>query len=307
MRALLLAASDSAWLRDHAMRWGFVRRATRRFMPGERLEDALEAGAALAHQGIGTLLTRLGENLSSAEDAALVTEHYLGAQDDIRSAGIPAETSIKLTQLGLDQDRALARDNLVRLARHAAPFGKTVWVDMEGSAYTDVTFDLYRDVRREHSNVGVALQSYLRRARADLETLIPLGASVRLVKGAYREPPTLAFPTRRQVDESYFELATRLLSAEARSRGVFAGFGTHDEKLIERIQHHAQEQSIPKDAFEFEMLFGIRRDLQARLVGDGYRLRVLISYGDSWFPWYMRRLAERPANLWFLLRNLFGG
>jgi proline dehydrogenase len=307
MRSLLLAGSQSVWLREHAMRWPFVRRATARFMPGERLEDALGAAGALQRQGMPTILTRLGENLLALSEADAIVEHYVQAQARVREAGIDAEMSVKLTQLGLDQSPEACYRNLVRIVDRAQTCGRSVWIDMEGSAYTDVTLDLYRRLRRERTHVGVCVQSYLRRTARDLETLLPLGSAVRLVKGAYKEPPSIAFASKTEVDESYFQLAARLLSPEARSAGVFAGFGTHDGRLVDRIQRHAASAGVAKDAFEFEMLFGIRREAQARLVAAGYRLRVLISYGEFWFPWYMRRLAERPANVLFVLKNAFGG
>jgi proline dehydrogenase len=306
MRSVLLAASQWVWLRERAMHWGFVKRATQRFMPGERLEDALGAAAALQRGGTSTILTHLGENLAALSEADAVVAHYLQAQEQVRASGIDAEMSVKLTQLGLDQSPDACLQNLGRVADHARTLGRSVWIDMEGSAYTDVTLDLFRRVRRDRANVGICVQSYLRRTRADLDTLLPLGAAIRLVKGAYKEPATIAFPSKREVDESYFELAARLLSDEARRAGVFAGFGTHDGALIERITRHASATGVRKDAFEFEMLYGIRREAQARLVADGYRLRVLISYGEFWFPWYMRRLAERPANVLFVLKSLFG-
>jgi proline dehydrogenase len=307
MRAVLLAASESGWLRHHATRWGFVRRATRRFMPGERLEEALAAAQSLGRHGIGALLTHLGENVVSADESRAVADHYVGAQDAIRASGLTAETSVKLTQLGLDLGRDHARANLLRLAEHAAGLGQAVWVDMEGSAYTDVTLELFHQVHRERNNVGICVQSYLRRTERDLESLLAMGAAVRLVKGAYREPTSLAFRTRREVAASYLRLAQRMLSREARAAGVFPGFGTHDEALIERIRRHAESEGAPKESFEFELLYGIRRDLQTRLAAEAHRVRVLISYGESWYPWYMRRLAERPANVAFVLRNLFGG
>src|SRR6266436_46554 len=207
MRSMLLKASQSAWLRDHAMKTPYVRRATRRFMPGEGLEDALAATRTLEGQKIETILTRLGENLETEADARAVADHYIQAQERLRETGIRSEMSVKLTQLGLDLDRGLARDNLARIAEHARSIGRTVWVDMEGTAYTQVTLDLYRGLRAQHANLGIAIQSYLRRTAADLETLIPLGAAIRLVKGAYDEPESLAFRTRREVDESYVRLA----------------------------------------------------------------------------------------------------
>ena len=307
MRTMLLAGSQSVWLRERAMRWGFVKRATKRFMPGERLEDALSAAADLKREGMSTILTHLGENLAALGEADAVVAHYLQAQEQVRASGIDAEMSVKLTQLGLDQSPEACHQNLVRIADHARTLAKSVWIDMEGSAYTDLTLDLYRRIRRERPNVGICVQSYLRRTNQDLDTLLPLGAAIRLVKGAYKEPASIAFASKREVDESYFQLAARLIGDEARKAGVFAGFGTHDGRLIERIARHATSAGVPKGSFEFEMLYGIRREAQARLVAEGYRLRVLVSYGEFWFPWYMRRLAERPANVLFVVKNAFGG
>jgi len=306
MRSVLLAGSESVWLREHAVRWRFVRGATKRFMPGERLEDALGAARELAPQGIAAILTHLGENVADEAEARAVADHYIRAQEQVRVAGVDAEMSVKLTQLGLDLGAEACYANLRRIAEHAATVGRTVWIDMEGSAYTDVTLDIHRRLKQEGHSVGVAVQAYLRRTNADLDTLIPLGAAVRLVKGAYKEPASIAFPTRAEVDESFFQLGARLLGAEARAAGVFLGLGTHDPVLIRRFEAHVAEQGLPKDGFEFEMLYGIRREEQQRLATDGYRIRVLVSYGDYWFPWYMRRLAERPANVWFVVKNIFG-
>lgn len=307
MRSLLLAGSQSVWLREHAMRWGFVRRATRRFMPGETLEDALAAAAELQQRGIGTILTHLGENITDEREARAVVDHYLQAQDAVHARGLDAVMSVKLTQLGLDLGADVAYRHLTTIVDQAAAMNKVVWIDMEGSAYTDATLELYRRIRRERPNVGVCVQAYLRRTERDLDSLLPLGPSIRLVKGAYKEPASLAFQSRREVDENYYRLGVTLLSDEARRSGTFVGFGTHDARLIVRLQQHAAARGLPRDAFEFEMLYGIRRDVQERLAADGYRLRVLISYGEFWFPWYMRRLAERPANVLFVLRHLIGG
>jgi len=306
MRTLLLAGSQSTWLRERATRWRFIRRATRRFMPGERLEDALAAAARLRAQGISSILTHLGENVTTEAEAQAVADHYIAAQDQVQASGIDAEMSVKLTQLGLDLGQDHCYRHLARIADHAASVGRTVWIDMEGSDYTDVTLDIYRRLRRERPNVGIAVQAYLRRTNADLDTLITLGSAIRLVKGAYKEPATIAYASRAEVDESYFRLGCRLLGEEARRSGVFLGLGTHDPDLIRRFEAHVTARAIPRDGFEFEMLYGIRRDEQERLARTGYRIRVLVSYGEFWFPWYMRRLAERPANVWFVVKNLFG-
>ncbi len=304
-RSILLAASQSAFLRERAMHTGFVRRATRRFMPGERLDDALGATRTLEQRGLRTILTRLGENLASEAGAREVAEEYVAAQERLRETGLASEMSVKLTQLGLDLSPEIAYGNLVRIAMHAATIDRMVWVDMEGSAYTQATLDLYRRARSERANVGIAIQAYLRRTAADLEGLIAAGAAIRLVKGAYDEPAAIAYRTREEVDASYVRLAERMLESDALAGGGCAAFGTHDERIIEHLREHAAANDVAKDAFEFEMLYGIRRELQGRLAAGGHRVRVLISYGEAWFPWYMRRLAERPANVWFVLRSAF--
>jgi proline dehydrogenase len=307
MRTVLLKGSQSVWLRERAMRWPFVRRAVRRFMPGEELDDALEAARTLAGEGAATILTHLGENLSRLEEASDVTRHYIDLLDRVSRLGLDTQLSVKLTQLGLDQSLDACVSNMRGLAGHAAERRNMVWIDMEGSPYTDVTLEVFRALHRDHANVGVCLQSYLRRTPADLESLLPLGPAIRLVKGAYNEPPDIAFPRKRDVDEQYYALARRLMSEAGQRTGTFLGIGTHDGTLIRRLERALAETGLAKDRFEFEMLYGIRRGEQQRLVREGYRLRVLISYGRFWFPWYMRRLAERPANLAFVARSVFGG
>lgn len=306
MRSMLLAGSESVWLRERAVRTTFVRRSVSRFMPGETLEDALQAASDEGKKGIATILTRLGENLTRMDEADAGTRHYLDAYDKIKAAGLDAQISIKLTQLGLDLDRERCFENLMKLVEGAQATSNFCWIDMEASHYVDVTLELFRRARTKSGRVGVCVQSYLRRSAADIEALIPMGPAVRLVKGAYREPPERAFPRKRDVDESYYTLATRFLDATRGRREAVLGIGTHDPKLIARLQAFAVEKGIAAGAYEFEMLYGIRRGLQQRLRAEGRRLRVLISYGESWFPWYMRRLAERPANVLFVVRNVFG-
>jgi proline dehydrogenase len=306
LRSVLLAAADSRWLREHAVRWPFVRRAVSRFMPGETVDDALRAAVAMQQGGIGVILTQLGENVASLPDVDPVVAHYQMVFDRLRASNLDAEVSIKLTQLGLDQDEAVACRHTAALARRAAEVGCRLWIDMEGSAYTDRTLEVYRCVRKDHPHVGVALQSYLKRTPADLESLLPLGPAVRVVKGAYREPASIAHADKADVDEAFFELVRRLLSPEAVRAGAWLAAGTHDLNLIARIEAHAAERSVPRDGYEFALLYGIQRAEQERLARAGVRTRVLISYGDYWFPWYMRRLAERPANLGFVMRNMLG-
>jgi proline dehydrogenase len=306
LRALLLAGSQNRWLRERAPRYRFVRRTVERFIPGETLEAALQAGLILQHQGIGTVFTYLGENVTDPREAEAVAAHYVEVLTRIRDWPQPAEISVKLTQLGLDVDPELCSANLWRLLKAAAPH-QTVWIDMESSPYVDTTLEIYRRARAAYPNVGVCLQAYLRRTERDLLSLLPLGPAIRLVKGAYREPPELAFPRKRDVDANFFALARRLLSEEARRNGVRAAMATHDRRLIRRIAEFAAASGIPPAETEFQMLYGIQRDEQRRLAREGYRMLVLISYGSFWFPWFMRRLAERPANLFFLVRHLFFG
>lgn len=303
MRSLLLAGSQSVWLREHATRYKFVRRAVSRFMPGETGDDALAAASRLKRQNLGTVFTYLGENVTDPAEAQRVTEHYLGVLDRIRSLGLGTEISVKLTQLGLDLDPELCYSNLVKLIEHAGA-GSVVWIDMESSDYTDITLNLFRRARSTYPNVGVCLQAYLYRTEEDLANLIPLSPAVRLVKGAYKEPPEKAFSRKSHVDENFFKLATQMLDLRAGSGGVRAAVATHDRALIKRITDYARSQNVSKDSFEFQMLYGIQSQEQLRLASDGWKSIVLVAYGDFWFPWYMRRLAERPANIWFVVRNL---
>jgi proline dehydrogenase len=304
LRSVLLSASESRWLRERAVRYPFVRRAVSRFMPGERADDALSASRAL---GVGTVLTRLGENLVSASEAERVTKHYLDVLDRVHAERLDVEISVKLTQLGLDFSREECEAHLHALADRARALGNWVWVDMESTAYTDATLDIYRRLRERFPNSGVCVQSYLYRTAADVESLISIGSGIRLVKGAYREPPDKAYPKKEDVDASYFRLAERLLSTDAREKGVRAIFGTHDPLLIRRIERLARSVGLAPRELEFQMLYGIGRSEQVRLAAAGYRFRVLISYGEAWFAWYMRRLAERPANVLFVMRSLLGG
>ncbi len=306
MRSILLAASQNPWLRERAPRYWFVRRTVSRFMPGEKLEDALATARALQQQKLGTLFTYLGENVTDESEADRTARHYLEVLDRIRELSLPTEISVKLTQLGLDLSAERCYTHLKTLIEHAGR-ESIVWIDMESSRYVDMTLELFRRARTTHPNVGVCLQAYLYRTAADLASLIPLGPAIRLVKGAYREHPGVAFPRKKDVDENFFMLTQRLLSSETQPAGVRVAVATHDRNLIRRIEAFAASTGLSKRHFEFQMLFGIQRAEQLRLARDGYRARVLISYGSHWFPWFMRRLAERPANLMFVVRNLFFG
>jgi len=305
IRRMLVSASENAWLRERAPRFRFIRSAAARFMPGEDVEAAMGAARRLAADGIATLLTHLGENVRDRSESEGITKQYLDLLDGIRAEALPTEISVKLTQLGLDVDRELCYANLAKLLEHAG--SQTVWIDMEQSAYVERTLELYGRAQKLHRQTGVCLQAYLYRTEKDLASLASMGASVRLVKGAYNEPREIAYATKAEVDESYFRLAQVLLGNEARRTGVRAVMATHDRKLIARIAEWAAREGIPKKLLEFAMLYGIGRDEQLRLAREGYRSDVLISYGTFWFPWYMRRLAERPANIFFVVRHLFSG
>jgi proline dehydrogenase len=305
MRTAILKASANPWMRKNAPRYGFLRRTVTRFMPGETIDDALAAARQLAEKRIATLVTQLGENIENRAEAELVTNHYLDVLQRISAANLPTEVSVKLTQLGLDLDHEYCYANLAKLIE-ATPPDKTLWIDMEQSPYVDATLEIYLRARKAYASVGVCVQAYLYRTQKDLDSLIAIGAAVRLVKGAYNEPAEIAYPRKNDVDASYMELAKRLLSPEARRAGVRAAIATHDRTLIASLIDWAAAQGVPKNRLEFQMLYGIQRAEQLRLAQEGYRSAVLISYGTFWYPWFMRRLAERPANVLFLARNFFG-
>jgi proline dehydrogenase len=304
MRSILLAASQNRWLRDRAANYWFVRRTVSRFMPGEKLDDALGAAQILKDKKIGTVFTHLGENIKDRSEAQQVTDHYLEVLDRIQQTGLPTEISVKLTQLGLDLSPELCSENLKTILSRA-PRDSIVWVDMEASNYVDVTLELYRRALGNYPNVGICLQAYLYRTKDDLAKLLPLRPSIRLVKGAYNEPPEIAYPRKVEVDESYFSLAKEMLLAKRENRCVRPAFGTHDVAMIRRLSEFASEEGFSKSDFEVQMLYGIQRAEQERLASEGYTSIVLVAYGNYWYPWFVRRLAERPANLWFMLRNVF--
>ncbi len=305
MRSALLWVSENRWCSNTLPRYGFVRRAVRRFMPGETLGDALDAARVLERgQGIPTLITFLGENVADRTEARAVADHYVQATLEVASRGLDAELSVKPTHLGLDLGIDVAEENLRLITRSAEAHGNWVWIDMEYSRYVDPTLELYRSIRADHARFGICLQSYLYRTPADLESLIPLGPGIRLVKGAYAEPAEIAFPDKADVDQAFFDLTTRMLAPDALEAGTRAGLATHDAKLIARIDEWAQSNAVASEAYEYQMLYGISQREQFRLAWRGRSVRVLISYGEHWFPWYVRRLAERPANVAFVVRSM---
>jgi proline dehydrogenase len=306
MRRILLWFAGNRWLRERIPRLWFARRAVRRFMPGEDVGSALTAAMAFKADGIATLFTRLGENVTEAAEADAVAEHYLAVMDDIANRGLDGEVSVKLTQLGFDLDLERTLGHARRLAERAAMNGKSLWIDMEGSAYAEGTIAFYERLKADHPNVALCLQAYLHRTAADIQRLLPLQPGIRLVKGAYAEPATIAYQGRHDVDTNYMALTVAMLDAAAAGRTIRIALGTHDVRLIEQAAVHATAAGLPRTAFEVQMLYGIRADQQRRLAREGYAVRDLIAYGQAWYPWYMRRLAERPANVIFALRQIVG-
>lgn len=304
-RTALLKASRSQWLAAQMTRRDFARRAVRRFMPGESPEEALDAAGVQATQNIGTIVTQLGENLTTLGEAEAVRDHYLAVLDLIEARRLPTVISVKPTQLGLDLSASSCYEFTEQLVEKAAGHRKLVWIDMEDSSYVDRTIELYRKLRNRHANVGLAIQAYLRRTPADLQGLLSIKPTIRLVKGAYAEPPHVAFPEKRDVDLAYYAAAEILLSAAAKQE-AHPIFGTHDRGLIDRIAARAAGLGVPNGRWEVHMLYGIRGADQRELARRGHTVACLISYGKAWFAWYMRRLAERPANVWFVVRSLVG-
>jgi len=273
-------------------------------MPGESLDAALEAARGLTQKQVATVFTNLGENVTDRCEAQNVAMHYLEVLRRVHESGLRTEVSVKLTQLGLDLSAEFCFENLERIILREKKEA-IVWVDMEASGYVDATLEIYKRALRKYPNVGICLQAYLYRTKKDLEELLPLRPSIRLVKGAYKEAPEIAYPRKQDVDENYFLLAQKMMAAQKAGECIRAAFGTHDVKLIARLAEHSERSGLPKRDFEVQMLYGIQREEQERLARAGYRSGVLVAYGAYWYPWFVRRLAERPANLWFMARNLF--
>ena len=286
------------------VRLGPARRVARRFVAGETLEEALSAVQTLNEAGLLATLDHLGENVTSETEARDATTEILDLLAAIQDSSIQSGVSVKLTQLGLDLHPALATENLERIAARANEVGCFVRIDMESHDYVQRTLDLFEALWERYKNVGVVIQSYLYRSADDVARLVEMGASVRLVKGAYDEPPQVAYPDKGAVDASFVRLMELLFSDKAQANGVYAAVATHDTKLLDWVKGHTSQRGIPRDRFEFQMLYGIRPGLQRQLAGEGYRVRAYVPYGEQWYPYFMRRLAERPANVLFLLRNL---
>ena len=300
VRALLLFLSRQKQLRQWMETSQTARRLATRFVAGETLDQALAVARKLNGEGITVTLDHLGESVNSLDEAAAACDVYLRTLDAIQLGGVHGNVSLKLSQFGIDLSEAECRSNVERLVGRAAECGNFVRVDMESSEYTDRTLALVRDLHAKHGSVGTVIQAYLYRSKADIEELCQRGIRIRLCKGAYLEPAAVAFPKKTDVDANYIDLMKLLLD-----RGTYPAIATHDEKMIEATRAYVAEKKIARDRFEFQMLYGIRRDLQRKLIGEGYRVRLYVPFGEAWYPYYMRRMAERPANVLFILRNVF--
>jgi proline dehydrogenase len=299
MRAILLHLSENKNLAPLIMRNGVSRRVAQRFVAGDNLDDAIIAARNVNRANQAASLDLLGENVSDEAGARAAEAGYAAIFDRIAQEKLNANVSLKLTQLGLDLSESLAQELLEKIAQHAGEQGNFVRVDMEGSAYTQRTVDLVKRVRAKYEGVGTVMQSYLYRTEDDIRDLLSVGCRMRLCKGAYKEPPEVAFPQKSDVDANYVKLMKILLASD-----VYHGIATHDPAMIDATKQFVREQGIAHDKFEFQMLYGIRTDLQQQLVREGYRLRVYIPFGTDWFPYFMRRLAERPANMMFFAKSL---
>jgi proline dehydrogenase len=316
LRSLLIYLSKAAWVQRLVTGWGFAWKVASRFVAGTRIEDALHVIRDLNAKGINVTLDHLGEHTSTPTEASEATAAIIGTLDAIKKSGLCANISIKLTQIGLGLDESVCRQNLERILLRAQENSNFVRIDMEDTPYTNQTIGLCFQMRREgHQNTGIALQSYLYRTEADARGLVADQVPIRLVKGAYQEPADRAFQDKADVDANY-DLLTKILmdaASAAHAPGISSdgcfpplpAIGTHDEKRIAFAKRYAEKISLPKEAFEFQLLYGIRRDLQEQLVSEGYPVRVYVPFGTHWYPYFMRRLAERPANVWFFVSNLF--
>jgi len=305
LRHLLLYLSNAVWARSLVSSLPIANRVARRFVAGETIADAIQASKTLNDAGMRVTLDFLGESVNNREEALNAGNEILRLLDHIDQNKLDANVSVKLSQIGLKIDKNLTVEIMQSLLERAASYGNMIRMDMEESALVDTTLEIYRDLRYKHGfeNVGVVMQAYLFRSEQDVRELINEGAWVRLCKGAYMEPPEVAFPEKNDTDANFVQLTQMLLAANARENGVYLGVATHDEQMINATIDFVHKERINSDEFEFQMLYGVRRDLQDLLVKQGYQVRVYVPYGTAWYPYFVRRLAERPANLWFFISN----
>ena len=302
IKGLLLYMSESPGIKKFSMKFRVSRSVARRFVAGEDIDDAMVAVRKLNEKGCSATLDYLGENVTTAEEAAVACTEYLRALSHIRKSAVNSNVSLKLTQFGLAIDEELCRQNVEQVVKRAADVNNFVRIDMEGSPYTDATLRVFSALRRVHENVGIVIQAYLFRSEKDIEEMLKLKSRIRLCKGAYKEPPEISFKKKADTDANYVKLMKILLKS-----GIYHGIATHDPNMIQATKTFVTAEGIGKEQFEFQMLFGIRRDLQDQLIREGYNLRVYVPYGGEWYSYLMRRMAERPANLMFVLRNMLRG
>lgn len=309
LRSLLLYLSGADWAKSLITNFFVARRVARRFVAGETLEEAIAAIGRLNAQGLLATVDYLGESVQSRTDAEQAAEEYLVILDAIAASKVQATASLKLTQLGLDVSEDICLANMRRILQRAKERGNHITIDMESSDYTDRTLRIYRTLRHDYGfdNVGTVIQAYLYRSEQDMAELHEEGAYVRLCKGAYNEPPDRAFPRKRDVDANYIKLMKAYLGDSANSNDAYLCIATHDARIIDETRRYIQQHNIPHNRFEFQMLYGIRSDLQQELAQQGYKMRVYVPFGTQWYPYFMRRLAERPANLAFFVSNLLRG
>lgn len=306
LRSTLLSMSRSARLGHFVTTSSLAWKAASRFVAGETLADAMAVVRELNAQGLSATLDHLGENCTTEAEARATAEVYLEIVGRIRAEGVHSGISVKLTAIGLDLSDVLAAELIEAIVAKGAAMDPPVFVriDMEGSPYTQRTLDIFEQVHGRFRNVGAVIQSYLFRSAADVERLVDMGGHVRMVKGAYKEPESIAWPDKADVDASFLRLTERLMSAEARAKGIYTAVASHDPAILGWVKSYAERHGVPRDTFEFQFLHGIRRDLQTSLVQEGYRMRVYVPYGRQWYPYFMRRLAERPENVVFIAKNL---
>jgi len=303
-RNILLWASGNEWLKSHVPKMKFVQKAVKRFMPGETVEDAIKASRELIKQNIPTTFTHLGENITSLKEAEINTKHYIDLLDKISNENIDTEISLKLTHIGLDLSFDKTLILFSRIAEKARALNNNVFIDIEDSSYVDKTIIFYKKIKENFDNAGLCLQAYLYRTMDDIKSLVDINPWIRLVKGAYKEPDKVAFEKLKQVNDNYLTLSRFLLQL-IMEKNIRVAFATHDLILQEHIKKEVEKIGLSKEKLEFQMLYGIKTTEQIKIASDGYRIRTLISYGKHWYPWYMRRLAERPANVGFVLKNIF--
>ena len=301
LKNILLWTSKNDWMSQKLPKYKFVQNSLSRFMPGELLSDALEECKKLEYSEYGTIITYLGENVNLEEDTYQVVDHYRNALIAIDKTSLNTLISVKLTQLGLDFDKNLCMENLNQLLKLAKNYNSIIWIDMEEYCYLEQTLEIFKKISKNYHNIGITLQAYLHRTTQDLDELLSYATNLRLVKGAYNENSSVAIKNKDDIDTNYMNLSKKMLSKDILNNGFKPSFATHDDRIIDYIINEAERNLISSDTYEFNMLYGIRKKLQKEILESNQNIKILISYGEQWFPWYIRRIAENPKNLFLLL------